>query len=215
MENFVFYKTWYEIIEDEPQEVQWEIIYAVMEYAFKDNLVELKPKSKMAFKFIKRDIDRAKESYSQFIDKQRENGKKGGRPPKTQENPENPSLFLETQKSHKEKISKEKKREEKEDSDFVNIRGINFPSSHVNHSDAFLKNKIVLEAFMMQQKIKHEDFVRKYLFEFLLHLNTEEKVYSGNDEKEFSKHFKSWFRKVPRITELKPQPNASGKAWLM
>ena len=88
--NFVFYESWYEIIEDERQEVQWEIIHAVMEYVFRDNLVELKPNAKMAFKFIKRDIDRAKVNYEAYIEKQRENGLKGGRPKKSDYNPKNP-----------------------------------------------------------------------------------------------------------------------------
>lgn len=96
--SFVFYEEWYETIEDERQEVQWEIIHAVMEYVFRGNLVELRPNAKMAFKFIKKDIDRAKGNYNSFIEKQKENGAKGGRP-KTQNNPNNPPVFSETQKS--------------------------------------------------------------------------------------------------------------------
>lgn len=102
-ESFIFYKSWFEVIRDESKEVQWEIINAIIEYAFNDNLVELMPKSRLAFKFIKRDIDKATEKYQEYIDKQRDNGKKGGRPRKeTQafsENPKNPSLFSKTQKS--------------------------------------------------------------------------------------------------------------------
>lgn len=95
-DSFIFYKTWFEILEDERQEVQWEVINAVMEYVFCDNLVELKPNSKMAFKFIKRDIDRANEKHQMYLEKQRINGSRGGRP----RNPKNPEVILETQKTH-------------------------------------------------------------------------------------------------------------------
>ncbi len=83
MENkksFVFYESWYEVLEDERQEVQWEVIRAVMEYVFNDNLVELKPNAKMAFKFIKKDIDRDLEKYRQKCEKNRQNARKGGAP---------------------------------------------------------------------------------------------------------------------------------------
>lgn len=95
-DSFIFYKTWFEILEDERQEVQWEVINAVLKYVFCDNLVELKPNSKMAFKFIKRDIDRANENHQMYLEKQRINGSRGGRP----RNPKNPVVILETQETH-------------------------------------------------------------------------------------------------------------------
>jgi Family of unknown function (DUF6291) len=60
---------------------------------------------KMAFAPFKNQFIRDNEKYNEFKEKQTENGKKGGRPPKdkpnleTQENPNNPSLLDETQKS--------------------------------------------------------------------------------------------------------------------
>ena len=51
---------------------------------------------------IKRDMDEAERAKSEFTQKQSENGAKGGRPKKASgfsENPKNPSLFPETQKS--------------------------------------------------------------------------------------------------------------------
>lgn len=52
----------------------------------------------IAFEPIKQQLKRDLASWEKFRDKQRENGKKGGRP-ETQKNPKNPSLILETQKS--------------------------------------------------------------------------------------------------------------------
>lgn len=60
---------------------------------------------KMAFAPFKNQFIRDNDKYNEFKEKQSENGKKGGRPPKdkpnleTQENPKNPSLLDETQKS--------------------------------------------------------------------------------------------------------------------
>ena len=63
---------------------------------------ELLGQEKLVFAMLKSQIDRDSASYAAFADKQRENGKKGGRPPKANafsENPKNPSLFSKTQKS--------------------------------------------------------------------------------------------------------------------
>lgn len=76
--SFVFYESWYNILTSEPSEVQWEVFRAVMEYVFRGSLVELKPRAGMAFKFIRQDIDRAKERYDAIAEKRRAAGAKGG-----------------------------------------------------------------------------------------------------------------------------------------
>lgn len=99
-ENFIFYKSWWEILADERRDVQWEVIHAIMEYVFCGNLVELKPNSAMAFKFIKRDLDRAKERQQEKAEKLKNAGKKGGNPnfkkgqpnPYYQEDKDNPNI---------------------------------------------------------------------------------------------------------------------------
>jgi hypothetical protein len=74
----------------------------------KGNEVTLDFAMKMAFAPFKNQFIRDDEKYNEFKDKQAENGKKGGRPPKKKDseetqksiiNPNNPSLMLETQKS--------------------------------------------------------------------------------------------------------------------
>lgn len=89
---------------------------------------ELLGQEKLVFAMLKSQIDRDSASYAAFTDKQRENGKKGGRPPKANafsENPKNPSLFSETQKSQEKEKDKEKDKEEDEDKD---IKGAKAPS---------------------------------------------------------------------------------------
>lgn len=196
-ESFVFYESWYEILEDEKQEVQWEVMHAVMEYVFRDNLVELKPNAKMAFKFIKRDIDRAAENYQKYIDKQSGNGKKGGRPKKANplnqnpKNPENPPLFSETQKSLNVNVN-----------DNINVNdNVNNKSSYseneISRIKNFLKTKqqIQMDRLMMQHKISIEELHLK-IDEFV-----EKKISWGEgnwiNDSEIAKNFEFWLSKNP------------------
>lgn len=79
---------------------------------------ELLGQEKLVFAMLKSQIDRDSASYAAFTDKQRENGKKGGRPPKANafsDNPKNPSLFSETQESQEEEKDKDKDKEKDKD----------------------------------------------------------------------------------------------------
>ena len=78
---------------------------------------DLPGQEKLVFAMLKAQIDRDDVSYQAFLDKQRENGKKGGRPKNpnlSRENPKNPSLFEKTQKTQ-EKDKEEEKEEENEE----------------------------------------------------------------------------------------------------
>lgn len=85
-ESFVFYKSWWNAIKDLPNDVRLEILDGINEYALSGILPEFKPMAKLAFSFIKDDLDRSSTKYKNIVDRNRENGKNGGRP-KTQKNP--------------------------------------------------------------------------------------------------------------------------------
>lgn len=71
---------------------------------------DLPGQEKLVFAMLKAQIDRDAVSYQEFLDKQRENGKKGGRPKNpslSKENPKNPSLFEKTQKTQEKEKDKE------------------------------------------------------------------------------------------------------------
>ena len=55
--NFVFNVSWQEVLMEYPAEVRLEVYDAVIRYAASGTLSELKPLSKMAFSFIKIEID--------------------------------------------------------------------------------------------------------------------------------------------------------------
>ena len=91
---------------------------------------ELLGQEKLVFAMLKSQIDRDSASYAAFADKQRENGKKGGRPPKANafsENPKNPSLFSETQKSQEEEKEKDKDKDKDQEKD-KDVTGAKAPS---------------------------------------------------------------------------------------
>ena len=65
---------------------------------------------RLAFNAFKPGIDKGRKKYISVIKRNRENGKKGGRPKKTQNNPKNPAGNSETQNNPKKqnKINKSK-----------------------------------------------------------------------------------------------------------
>lgn len=75
--SFIFYASWKEVLSEYPSEVRLEVYDAVIEYAISGTLTELKPLAKMAFSFIRKDIDANNERYDEMVSKRREAGKKG------------------------------------------------------------------------------------------------------------------------------------------
>ena len=83
-----------------PDNVQLEVYKSIAKYALDGNLSELSQMAKIAFSFVKPQIDRDIEKYNKVVERNRNNGKSGGRKPKeTERNPKNPVGYLETQKT--------------------------------------------------------------------------------------------------------------------
>lgn len=59
--SFIFRVEWQEILSDCCPEVKLEVYDAIIEYAKSGTLVDLKPKAKIAFSFIKKEIDKGYE----------------------------------------------------------------------------------------------------------------------------------------------------------
>lgn len=96
--SFILYTDLLATIEKLPDEIAGKLFKIILEYTndlnpvFDDLLLQI------AFEPIKLQLKRDLKSWGEFREKQSKNGKLGGRP-KSHENPENPSLILETQKS--------------------------------------------------------------------------------------------------------------------
>ena len=76
--NFVFNVSWQEVLMEYPAEVRLEVYDAVIRYAASGMLSELKPLSKMAFSFIKNEIDYNNRKYDEKVENLRANASKGG-----------------------------------------------------------------------------------------------------------------------------------------
>lgn len=78
--SFVLYTDYIEQIEMLSREQRGDLLTTIMLYAAGRQLPEIDGMTKMAFGFIKSQLDRDKEKYEQTVEKRREAGKKGGRP---------------------------------------------------------------------------------------------------------------------------------------
>lgn len=74
--TFLFNADWYEVLVDYPSEIRLEVYEAVIRYAVSGTLSELRPQAKMAFSFIKREIDFNQKKYDERVSNNRESGKK-------------------------------------------------------------------------------------------------------------------------------------------
>ena len=94
--SFISYCEWQETFEELPDDVAGALIKHIFRYVNDENPETDNLIVKMCFIPIKQTLKRDLKKYECYIDKQRLNGAKGGRPKK---NPKNPSLFRKTQKS--------------------------------------------------------------------------------------------------------------------
>lgn len=77
--TFIFNVEWQEVLVDYPPEVRLEVYEAIIEYVASGTLSELKPLAKMAFSFIKKEVDYNLENYNEVSKARSEAGKKGMR----------------------------------------------------------------------------------------------------------------------------------------
>ena len=79
-DKIIFHKKWRDAIKDLPAEVRLEVYDAIGQYAFDDEVQEfVSPMAKMAFVFIKIDIDTTTKRQDEISIKRRIAGKKGGK----------------------------------------------------------------------------------------------------------------------------------------
>lgn len=83
--SFLIYLDYQEQFELLTDEQVGQLIKAIIKYEKTGEIVELDGMTKMAFSFIKTQLDRDREKYQAKCEKNRENAKKGGRPKKQTE----------------------------------------------------------------------------------------------------------------------------------
>lgn len=95
--SFILYTDYMEHLRLLNMEQRGVLLTALMHYQHGDDLPEMDPITYMAFSFIKQDMDTNNEKYMRIVERNQENGKKGGRP----KNPKNPNGFSENPKKPK------------------------------------------------------------------------------------------------------------------
>ena len=87
--SFVLYTEYEENLQDLPDEELGQLFKAIFSYVNRGVIPDLSPSCKMAFSFIRKDLDRNQAKYEETCRKRREAGSKGGRPPKANADGEN------------------------------------------------------------------------------------------------------------------------------
>lgn len=68
-QSFVFHVKWRDILLEYPEDVRHEVFDAIIDYAATGRTKDLKPLAKMAFSFIRFDIDRDQDRYAEKVEK--------------------------------------------------------------------------------------------------------------------------------------------------
>ena len=85
--SFVLYIDYWQHLELLTIEERGELLTALYDYVRTGALPDLDNSLKMAFSFIRAQLDRDAEKYEAICERNRTNGEKGGRPPKNPEKP--------------------------------------------------------------------------------------------------------------------------------
>ncbi len=99
---FLFYQRWREQMRRLPDSERLQVYDAICDYAFEHKQSNLAYYLESILDNIRLTIKENQEKYQAFLDKQKENGSKGGRPRKNQGNIQKPNGFLENPKKPKE-----------------------------------------------------------------------------------------------------------------
>lgn len=91
--KFTVTTAWAEVLKTLDTATRCEIYDAIFEYAATGELPRLTRESAAAFGFIKMDLDRERERVNKIVERNRLNGLKGGRPPKSPATVAAPTIF--------------------------------------------------------------------------------------------------------------------------
>ena len=92
-DNFILYSEQEQLFNQLNDTQAGKLIKAIFEYEKTGKIPKLSPLSNMAFVTIKASLDRNREKYQKVVERNKQNGKLGGRP-KTEKNPKNPDGYF-------------------------------------------------------------------------------------------------------------------------
>ena len=133
--SFILHIDSLDVLDDLNDKQKAELFDAIRDYQ-NGNEIKLSGLMKAVFKPFENQFKRDKKKYKSVVERNRENGKKGGRP-KTQTNPKNPVGYSETQKNPKEPKKADSDSDSDSDSKNDNVND----SKNDNNSDSNIKKE--------------------------------------------------------------------------
>ncbi len=229
--SFVFHTEWKDILKEYREEVRLEVYEALIEYATSGTLIELKPLSKMAFAFIKQQIDKDRENIETISEKRRKAGQKGAQkrwskvkkkqttpaPPHTQQqvstsssSPRSPLVRPSSDpsdwsdKSDKSSSSSSSDRSAPSDKSIITTTLLDKEIQELKSAQIWLDN------LQTQHRIPTNDLIKK-LDEFKQHCLADGKESHPNIN-EAKRHFNNWLRIVNKNgTTNRQTPNTKNQ----
>ncbi|MCW0510669.1 conserved phage C-terminal domain-containing protein [Riemerella anatipestifer] len=117
-DSFIFYRSFYEAIRELPRDIQGEVLTAIMEYGLDGVTTDnLKPIARAIVALIKPQIDANNRRF--------DNGKKGGRPPKTETETKPKHNLTETKDKPNKNLTETETKPNKNVNDNVNVNDDN------------------------------------------------------------------------------------------
>ena len=121
-ESFLIYKSFYEPIKFLDDEKLGKLFRAIFEYQI-NNIECQDMEIRMAFEFFKNQFRLDDEKYQKIVERNKENGKKGGRPKQNEENPKNPMGLKKPKKADNDN-EKDNDNDNEKDNDITNTSNI-------------------------------------------------------------------------------------------
>ena len=131
--SFVIYHNYRDTLEDLTNEQVGELFRAIFDYEIDKKEPNFNGELKIAFRFIKKDLDLNSDKYESICERNRMNGLKGGRP----KNPKNPNGFSKTQENPEK--PKKADNDNEYDNDYDNEYG--YDDDYILESKKERKNK--------------------------------------------------------------------------
>jgi hypothetical protein len=159
----------------------------------------------MAFEPIRLSLKRDLTKYETYKDKQVANGKKGGRPKKTQITQ---PFILEPKKADSVNVSVSDNVSTIVDEETINKIFLEYREKYKVYANQLFKDTIFIESICKEflnldnQEVRSLT-LKKYLGLFLNSLDQSKKIH--NNKKDFQQHFPSWLRKQPAIVKVYPK----------
>lgn len=197
--SFLFNIEWHDVLKDYPAEVRLEVYEAIIRYCASGTLSEMKPLAKMAFAFIRREIDYNEAKYQQTVEIRREAGRRGGRPKQTETKKANG--FSENQNKAKkangffEKQTEAKKADIDNVYDNDNLNVVDEDHAHARESLDDYQQRLSEDAMFWENAAmsRHVDIdtLKAMLPRFVADSKARDKTDATYSD--FKNHFLSWF----------------------